>query len=297
MSAQADRNELPPAKRRRLLGLGLLRALATTVVLVALYYLVPLDHIKNVPLTLVAGLLILLAVTDWQVRTITRARHPASSASSGRPGAAGRSASPRSARSSSRGPTARRRERRDPAVLQRDAVPHAARVHAVDDLPAGQPLLAVPVDRGRLAASRRTHSRRNCSAGVNPSSCAYRMHWPCSGSQPTSRPISTSSSWVPAATHEHSTLVASGNIAPGRRFSTPPTFQTGAARPPRCKMISAESTASTPSRRGASRALKGGHDQVMAAMRRTGSSRSNCRTWDIWNEGRRRESRPPCLPR
>jgi hypothetical protein len=41
VSAQADRGGLPPAKRRRLLGLGLLRALAATVVLAALYYLLP----------------------------------------------------------------------------------------------------------------------------------------------------------------------------------------------------------------------------------------------------------------
>lgn len=77
MSAQANRNELPPAKRRRLLGLRLLRALATTIVLVALYYLLPLDHIKNVPLTLAAGILILVAVTIWQLRAIIRARYPA----------------------------------------------------------------------------------------------------------------------------------------------------------------------------------------------------------------------------
>jgi voltage-gated potassium channel len=77
MSAHAGRNELPPAKRRRLVGLGLLRSLATTVVLVALYYLLPLNRIKNVPLTLVAGLLILVAVTVWQVRAIISARHPA----------------------------------------------------------------------------------------------------------------------------------------------------------------------------------------------------------------------------
>jgi hypothetical protein len=68
MSAPADRSELSPARRRRLVGLGLLRPLATTVVLAALYYLLPLDHIKNVPLTLVAGMLILLAVAVWQVR-------------------------------------------------------------------------------------------------------------------------------------------------------------------------------------------------------------------------------------
>jgi voltage-gated potassium channel len=77
MSAHADGNELSPARRRRLFGLGLLRALATTVVLVALYYLLPLDHITNVPLTLTAGVVILLAVTAWQVRAIIRARYPA----------------------------------------------------------------------------------------------------------------------------------------------------------------------------------------------------------------------------
>ena len=49
MSSQAGWNELPPAKRRRLTGLGRLRALATTTVLVALYDLLPLDHLKNVP--------------------------------------------------------------------------------------------------------------------------------------------------------------------------------------------------------------------------------------------------------
>ena len=34
----------------------------------------------------------------------------------------------------------------------REPVPRPARVHHVDDLPAGEPVLAVPVDRGRLAA-------------------------------------------------------------------------------------------------------------------------------------------------
>jgi voltage-gated potassium channel len=76
MSVQANRDELPLARRRRLIGLGLLRSLAATVVLVALYYLLPLDHIKNVPLTLVAGILILLAVTVSQVRATIRARYP-----------------------------------------------------------------------------------------------------------------------------------------------------------------------------------------------------------------------------
>jgi len=77
MSIRANRNELPPTKRWRLAGLGLLRSLATTAVLAGLYYLLPLDRIKNVRLMLVAGLLILLAVTGWQLLAITRARYPA----------------------------------------------------------------------------------------------------------------------------------------------------------------------------------------------------------------------------
>jgi hypothetical protein len=77
VSVQADRNELAPARRRRLVALGLLRSLATTVLLVVLYYLLPLDHIKSVPLTLAGGLLILLAGSAWQLHAIIRARYPA----------------------------------------------------------------------------------------------------------------------------------------------------------------------------------------------------------------------------
>jgi hypothetical protein len=76
VSSQAGTTELTPAKRRWLIGLGLLRALATTIVLVALYYLLPLDHLKNVPVALVAGLLILTAVTAWQLRAVIKARYP-----------------------------------------------------------------------------------------------------------------------------------------------------------------------------------------------------------------------------
>ncbi len=68
---------LPPVKRRRLAGLGLLRSFATLVALVWLYYVLPLDHIRNVRLTLVAGLLILFAVSGWQLQAIIRARYPA----------------------------------------------------------------------------------------------------------------------------------------------------------------------------------------------------------------------------
>ena len=76
VSVQADRHEPASARRRRLV-LGLLRALATAVALVTLYYLLPLDHIKNVPLTLAGGLVILVAVIAWQLRAIVRAKQPA----------------------------------------------------------------------------------------------------------------------------------------------------------------------------------------------------------------------------
>jgi voltage-gated potassium channel len=77
VTAPADRNGLPAARRRRIILLGSLRALVTTAVLVTLYYVLPLDHIKNVPVTLTAGLLILTAATVWQLRQISVAKYPA----------------------------------------------------------------------------------------------------------------------------------------------------------------------------------------------------------------------------
>ncbi len=77
MSASANRAELSAARRRRLVGVGLLRSLASAVVLVGLYYFLPLNHVKNVPLALVAGLLILVGVTVWQLRAIFGATYPA----------------------------------------------------------------------------------------------------------------------------------------------------------------------------------------------------------------------------
>ena len=77
MSVQADGKQLAPAWRRGRVVLGLFRALATAVVLVALYYLLPLDHVRDVPVTLVVGLVILLAVTAYQLRAIVRAKYPA----------------------------------------------------------------------------------------------------------------------------------------------------------------------------------------------------------------------------
>jgi len=76
MTVGAHLYELTPARRRRLMARAVLRALATTAVLVALYYLLPLDHITNVPVTLTAGVLILVAVTVVQMWLIIKARYP-----------------------------------------------------------------------------------------------------------------------------------------------------------------------------------------------------------------------------
>ena len=67
-----------PAKRRRVIALGLLSALASTAVLVALYFLVPFDFIAAMPLwvTLTVAAVVLIGVTTWQLRAITRSAHP-----------------------------------------------------------------------------------------------------------------------------------------------------------------------------------------------------------------------------
>jgi voltage-gated potassium channel len=49
----------------------------TLVVLVVLYYVLPLNHVKNVPVTLVVGLAILTVATVWQLRVISRSSIPA----------------------------------------------------------------------------------------------------------------------------------------------------------------------------------------------------------------------------
>jgi hypothetical protein len=78
VSVQAGQNGLPSARRRRrLIGLAAFRSLAATIVLVVLYYVLPLDHTKNVPVALTAGLVVLAAGIVWQLRLISRAAHPA----------------------------------------------------------------------------------------------------------------------------------------------------------------------------------------------------------------------------
>jgi len=57
---------------------SLLRATGTTVVLVTIYYLLPLDHASTgaVVVMLVGGLLLLIGLVAWQVRSILRSPFP-----------------------------------------------------------------------------------------------------------------------------------------------------------------------------------------------------------------------------
>jgi len=75
----AANQALSRPERRRRLTLALLSSMAITAVLVAAYYLLPLDRLADVPIgiSLAVGLLALATVATYQVRAITRSRHPA----------------------------------------------------------------------------------------------------------------------------------------------------------------------------------------------------------------------------
>ena len=62
----------------RIVVQAVLRAVGSTVVLVAIYYLLPLDHASTwvAATTLVAGLVLLMALIGFQVRSIIRSRFP-----------------------------------------------------------------------------------------------------------------------------------------------------------------------------------------------------------------------------
>jgi voltage-gated potassium channel len=67
------------AERRRLVAIGLLRSSATTIALIAAYYLLPLDRLSGVSLavSLAVGLLALTGIAAYQVRAIIRHPHSA----------------------------------------------------------------------------------------------------------------------------------------------------------------------------------------------------------------------------
>ena len=70
--------DLTPRRRRWLIARGLLRALATTVVMVTLYYVLPLDRRSDtlVFVVLAVGVALLAAMIAWQVRAIEDSDYP-----------------------------------------------------------------------------------------------------------------------------------------------------------------------------------------------------------------------------
>lgn len=82
MTASADLGADTPRDRRRQfrrVSLTLLRALASTVALVVIYYLLPLDttSVGSAVTMLVIGLVALVGLVAFQVRSIVRATYPA----------------------------------------------------------------------------------------------------------------------------------------------------------------------------------------------------------------------------
>ena len=69
---------LVPVERRRLVVLGLARAVGSATVLLLLYSVAPFDRLDGVPVpvTLLVALVVLLCVTVWQVRSIIRSANP-----------------------------------------------------------------------------------------------------------------------------------------------------------------------------------------------------------------------------
>ncbi len=68
---------LPSARRRRIILLGVLRGVVTATVLVVLYYVLPYRSLNgDTALRLLAGLLVFVGITVWQVRSIAGSRYP-----------------------------------------------------------------------------------------------------------------------------------------------------------------------------------------------------------------------------
>ncbi len=71
-------DDLPAQARRRLVLLATLRTIVTLTVVVALYFLLPMDHAMDATTVaeLTIGVLALFVIVAWQIRQITRSGHP-----------------------------------------------------------------------------------------------------------------------------------------------------------------------------------------------------------------------------
>jgi voltage-gated potassium channel len=70
--------DLPPAKRRRLIAGAVLRTVLIAAALVVLYYVLPLDRPwdSDTAVRLLIGLLVVAAVVTWGVKIIAGSRYP-----------------------------------------------------------------------------------------------------------------------------------------------------------------------------------------------------------------------------
>jgi hypothetical protein len=75
-------DDLTVQERRRLVARVVLRTIGTVALVVAVYFLVPMDRAANAASVteLVLGVLVLFGVIVWQVRHIIRSQHPGVSA-------------------------------------------------------------------------------------------------------------------------------------------------------------------------------------------------------------------------
>ena len=76
--AETAVGDLEPRQRRRLIVISLLRSLLTAAVLVALYYIAPVDGEWGLSswLRVVVGSIVFVAVVVWEIRRIIRSEFP-----------------------------------------------------------------------------------------------------------------------------------------------------------------------------------------------------------------------------
>ena len=74
----SDSSAKPETPRHRLLVRGTLRAVASAVVVIGIYFIGPLDQLRLVPLgvALVIGGLVLVGISVWQIDAIMRSPYP-----------------------------------------------------------------------------------------------------------------------------------------------------------------------------------------------------------------------------
>jgi voltage-gated potassium channel len=76
--ATSQYDDLSPRLKRRLAIRAVFRTLATLTLVIAIYFLMPLDHAMNgaTVVELAVGVLALFGIVAWQLRSIVRSKYP-----------------------------------------------------------------------------------------------------------------------------------------------------------------------------------------------------------------------------